>query len=54
MPWARSVDCKIQFNVSDLTSHGYLQPVSYNFDGTPAAMRIIPPRCFSLSTKFSF
>jgi hypothetical protein len=54
MPWARSVDCKVQLNVSDLTSHGYLQPVSYNFDGTPAAERIIPPRTFSLSSKFSF
>jgi hypothetical protein len=54
MPWARSIDCKVQLNVADMTSNGYLLPVSYNFDGTPAAERIIPPRAFSLSTKFSF
>ncbi|HEY4302294.1 MAG TPA: TonB-dependent receptor plug domain-containing protein [Candidatus Didemnitutus sp.] len=54
MPWARDLHCKVQFNVSDLTSNGYLLPVSYNFDGTPAAERIIPPRRYSLSAKFLF
>jgi hypothetical protein len=37
-----------------MTSNGYLLPVSYNFDGSPAAERIIAPRTFTLSTKFSF
>jgi hypothetical protein len=54
MPWDRHVTCKLQFNVEDVTSNGYLLPVSYNFDGTPAAERIIPPRQYSLSAKFSF
>lgn len=54
-PWfGRDVMCKAQLNVSDLTSHGYLLPVTYNFDGTPAAQRIIQPRTFTFSTKFSF
>ena len=46
------VSCKVQFNVEDLTSNGYLLPVSYNMDGSPAAIRIIPPRQYSLSAKF--
>jgi hypothetical protein len=54
MPWTRDIICKMQFNVEDLTSNGYLLPVSYNFNGTPAAERIIPPRSYSLSAKFSF
>jgi len=48
------VRTKVQFNVADLTSSGYLLPVSYNYDGTPAGERIIPPRQYSLTTKFSF
>ena len=52
--WARNVSCKVQLNVSDLTSNGYLLPVSFNMDGTPAAERIIPPRTFTLSTRFDF
>ena len=54
MPWASKVMCKVQFNVADLTSNGYLLPVSFNMDGSPAAERIIPPRSYSLSAKFSF
>jgi outer membrane receptor protein involved in Fe transport len=55
LPWANGrVRAKVQFNVADVTSNGYLLPVTYNFDGTPEAERIIPPRAFSLSTKFSF
>jgi hypothetical protein len=54
MPWLKGVDCKVQLNVADLTSNGYLQPVSYNMDGSPAAERIIPPRSFTLSAKFEF
>jgi hypothetical protein len=48
------VTCKVQFNVEDLTSNGYLLPVSFNMDGSPAAERIIPPRQYSLSAKFAF
>jgi outer membrane receptor protein involved in Fe transport len=48
------VKAKVQFNVADLTSNGYLLPVTFNFDGTPAAERIIPPRQYTFSTKFSF
>ena len=48
------VMCKVQLNVADVTSNGYLQPISYNFDGTPAAERIIQPRSYTLSTDFSF
>jgi hypothetical protein len=54
MPWARKIGCKLQFNVADLTSNGYLEPVSYNFDGSPAAERIILPRTYTLSAKFNF
>ncbi|HEY4988694.1 MAG TPA: TonB-dependent receptor plug domain-containing protein [Opitutaceae bacterium] len=54
MPWASKVLCKLQFNVEDLTSNGYLIPVSFNLDGSAAAERIIPPRSYSLSAKFSF
>jgi TonB-dependent Receptor Plug Domain len=53
-PWTKGVMCKLQFNVQDLTSNGYLLPVSYNFNGTPAAERIVPPRSYSLTAKFSF
>src|ERR1017187_6747369 len=54
MAWASKVLCKLQFNVEDLTSNGYLLPVSFNLDGSAAAERIIPPRSYSLSAKFSF
>jgi hypothetical protein len=45
---------KVQLSVDDATSNGYLLPVSYNYDGTPAAERIIPPRTFTLTTKIKF
>ncbi len=54
MPWNDRINCKLQFNVADLTSNGYLLPVTFNFDGTPAGERIIPPRTYTLSAKFSF
>jgi TonB-dependent Receptor Plug Domain len=50
----RHVMAKIQLNVADVTSNGYLLPVSYNFDGSVAGVRIIPPRSYSLTTKFTF
>jgi hypothetical protein len=54
MPWASRVLCKLQFNVEDLTSNGYLETVSFNQDGSPAAERIIPPRSYTLSAKFNY
>jgi hypothetical protein len=54
MPWDDKIKVKVQANVSDLTSNGYLEPISFNYDGTPAAERIIPPRAYSLEAKFSF
>ncbi len=55
LPWADGrIKAKVQFNVADITSHGYLLPVTYNFDGTAAAYRIIPPRSYTLRTTFSF
>ncbi len=53
-PWVEGVDCRVQLNVADLSSKGYLLPVTYNFDGTPAGQRIIQPRTFTLSAIFSF
>ena len=54
MPWDDKIKCKLQLNVSDLTSNGYLLPVSFNFDGTSAAYRIIQPRSYALQAKFDF
>jgi len=54
LPGFERVMTKVQFNVADLTSNGYLLPVSFNYDGTPAGERIIAPRQYSLSTKFTF
>jgi len=53
--WAgNKISCMIQFNVQDLTSTGKLLPVQFNWDGSPAAFRIIAPRSYSLTTKFAF
>jgi len=54
MPWVRDSLVKVQFNVADVTSSGYLQAVTYNMDGTPAGMRIVQPRTYSLSAKYEF
>jgi hypothetical protein len=53
LPWSH-LTAKVQLNVDDLTSNGYLLPVSYNYDGTPAAERIIPPRRFTLTTTIKY
>ena len=53
-PWVDGVNCRLQLNVADLSSKGYLLPVTYNFDGSPAGQRIISPRTFTLSAIFSF
>jgi outer membrane receptor protein involved in Fe transport len=53
LPWHR-IAAKVQLNVTDLNVHGYLQPVTYNYDGSPAAYRIIQPRTWTLTTRFAF
>lgn len=45
---------KIKFNVNDVFESGGLEPIAYNFDGTPYAFRIVDPRQFILSTSFDF
>jgi hypothetical protein len=55
LPWDNGkIRAKVQLNVSDLTSNGYLLPIQYNLDGTPATYRIIAPRTFALTTSFHF
>jgi hypothetical protein len=54
MPWDDKIKCKLQFNVADLTSSGYLLPIAFNYDGTSAAYRIVAPRAYSLQAKFDF
>jgi outer membrane receptor protein involved in Fe transport len=53
LPWSH-LRAKVQFNVADLTSSGYLLPVSFNYDGSPAAFRIIQPRQYTLETTVKF
>ncbi|HVW20351.1 MAG TPA: TonB-dependent receptor plug domain-containing protein [Opitutaceae bacterium] len=53
LPWSH-LRAKVQLNVADLTSHGYLLPVTFNYDGSPAAERIILPRQYSLTTTVKF
>jgi hypothetical protein len=48
------VRMKVQFNVKDIWSDGYLQTVGVNPDGSPQAFRIIPPRIYYLTTTFDF
>ena len=50
----RRVRMKIQLNVKDIWSDGYLQTVGVNPDGSAQAFRIIPPRIFYLTTTFDF
>jgi outer membrane receptor protein involved in Fe transport len=45
---------KVQLNVRDLWSDGYLSTVGVNPDGSAQAFRIIPPRQFFLTTTFDF
>lgn len=52
--WSDKVHTKLQFNVTDAFQDGRLVPVFINFDGTPAAYRIIDSRRWQLSAKFEF
>jgi hypothetical protein len=55
LPWEDGkIKCTVQLNCVDLTSNGYILPIAYNLDGTPYTWRIIPPRQWSLTTRFSF
>ena len=54
LPWAEKLRAKVQLNVTDLTSNGYLEPIQYNLDGTPATFRIKPPRQYALTTTVHF
>ncbi len=54
LPFSDRIRAKIQFNVADLTSSGKLLPILYNFDGSPATYRIIPPRQYTVKTTFNF
>ncbi|TVR50132.1 MAG: hypothetical protein EA425_10460 [Puniceicoccaceae bacterium] len=49
-----SIRMQIQLNVRDVFESGGLQPIAANFDGSPFAYRIIDPRMFTLTTRFSF
>lgn len=53
LPWSR-LRAKVQFNINDLTSNGYLLPITYNYDGSPAAERIILPRQYALTTTVKY
>jgi hypothetical protein len=55
LPWSGGrIHAMIQLNGSDLNISNQLEPVSYNYDGSPAAERIIPGRNFSITTRFGF
>ena len=55
LPWDNDkIKCRVQLNCSDLTSNGWLQTIQFNYDGSPAVYRIIPPRQWALTTTFSF
>ncbi|MGD1032149.1 MAG: TonB-dependent receptor plug domain-containing protein [Opitutaceae bacterium] len=55
LPWEDGkIKCTVQLNCVDLTSNGYILPLAFNLDGTPDTWRIIPPRQWSLTTRFSF
>ena len=55
LPWDNDkIRCRVQLNCSDLTSNGWLQTIQFNYDGSPAVYRIIPPRQWALTTTFSF
>lgn len=55
LPWADGrIHGRIQFNISDLNVHEHLQAVTYNYDGSAAAQRIVQGRTYSLTTRLSF
>lgn len=51
---ADKVKMKVQLNVRDVTEDGGLQPILFNFDGSPAQYRIKDPRTWFVTTTFDF
>jgi hypothetical protein len=55
LPWHDGrIRARLQFNVTDINIGNRLQPVTFNYDGSPAAYRIIQPRTYSLTARFFF
>jgi hypothetical protein len=55
LPWDNNkIRCRVQLNCTDLTSNGWIQPIQFNYDGSPAVYRIIAPRQWALTSTFSF
>ena len=55
LPWDNGkIKCTVQLNCVDLTSNGYILPIQFNLDGSDYVYRIVPPRQWSLTTRFSF
>ncbi len=48
------IQAKFQFNVRDLTEGGGLQPILFNYDGSPASYRILDPRSYFFTTTLTF
>lgn len=55
LPWHDGkIRSRIQFNVTDINIGNRLQAVTFNYDGSPAAFRIVQPRTYSLTARFFF
>ncbi|MGD1032150.1 MAG: TonB-dependent receptor plug domain-containing protein [Opitutaceae bacterium] len=55
LPWDDGrIKATVQLNCVDITSNGYILPIQFNLDGVGDTYRIIPPRQWSLTTRFSF
>lgn len=52
--FGEKVNVTFQINVYDLTESGKIQPINFNWDGSPAGYRIIDPRKFAFTTTFDF
>ncbi len=52
--FGEKIGWKIQLNVNNVTEGGRLTPTAVNFDGKPWSYRIIDPRQFVLTSKFTF
>jgi hypothetical protein len=50
----RRVRLKMQLNIRDAWSDGYLETIGVNPDGSPSVFRIVPPRQYYLTTTFYF
>lgn len=50
----RSVDWKIQLNISNVFAHEDFMPATLNADGTTAVLKIAPQRSWSITSSFDF